>query len=809
MCRTIQLLVWICLCSYLNAEAGSITGKVTDKEQQPIEFATVTLHKATDSSLVKGEFSDQSGKYTFEHIVSGTYLVKVAGVGYESMSYADIRITSDDESVDLGTSVLLPFSNELSEVTVVAQKPMIQYDHDKMVLNVSESSIASGGSVMDALEKAPGVIVNQEGNISLRGKQGVLVMIDDKPTYLSSEQLANQLRAMPADAVSKIEVITNPSARYDAEGNAGIINIVTKKDKNLGLNGSATAGLEHSSNGWSPEAGLNLNYRVKKINLFGSYNYSDYAQLQQLQVVRNFNEGDVQSSVTEASSLDNHYIDHSYKAGIDYFLNDRHTLGFIASGYTDSYLSANNTNATIYNSNGIYEPASDTYGDLNTAAGNYSLNLNYDAKLDTAGTALSADIDYSRFNGDGNDNYITTYYDEQGNVEADPLVYRAESPGTIEIRSAKLDFNHSIHGTWNLEAGAKASAVTNDNEVIFSIEDNNEWYIDSTRSNDFIYDENIYAGYLQLGRQIGKFSIQAGLRGELTDAHGNSVTLQESFDRNYFQLFPSLNISDRISDKHTVSFSYSRRIDRPRYDQLNPFLYFLDPYLYLQGNPNLRPQLTNSLELSYLFKETYALSFNFSQTTDEIQEQFYQTDSTKTIVLFSDNFGKNTTFAMTAYAPLQPVKWWSMTPVITAFYQDLKTEYLELNYHETQFGYQINIQNSFTLPKGFALELSAQYQSKVIFSIASIEPNGDISLGLKKSFWDGKASVKLNARDIFNTNNIKGEINFANIDSYFSQNNDRQRYGVNFSYRFGNSQASQRQRSNAIEDEKSRVKRAG
>lgn len=203
------------------------------------------------------------------------------------------------------------------------------------------------------------------------------------------------------------------------------------------------------------------------------------------------------------------------------------------------------------------------------------------------------------------------------------------------------------------------------------------------------------------------------------------------------------------------------------------------------------------------------MSFNYSNTTDEIQEQFYQTDSTKTIVLLSDNFGRNTTYALTAYAPLQPVKWWSVTPVFTGFYQDLQTEYLETTYHNSQLGFQVNIQNSFTLPKGFALELSAQYQSKVIFSIASIEPNGDVSVGLKKSFLDGKATIKVNASDIFNTNNIKGDIRYANIDSYFEQNNDRQRYGINFSYRFGNSQASQRQRNNAIEEEKSRVKRAG
>ncbi|HUM46301.1 MAG TPA: TonB-dependent receptor [Chitinophagales bacterium] len=803
------LMACLCLFGTMFSFAGTIKGRVLDHQQQPVEFATITLFNAADSSLVKGDFTDQSGSFSIEHVENGKYLLTITDLGYEKISRPDINLDENNPSVDLGNISLAPEAKEISGVTVTAQKPMIQHDRDKMILNIEGSPIASGGSVMDALEKAPGVIVDQDGNISLRGKQGVLVLIDDKPTYLSAEQLSNQLKGMPADAVSKIEVITNPSARYDAEGNAGIINIVTKKNKNLGLNGSVNAGLERSSADWSPEAGINLNYRVKKVNLFGSYNYSDYPQLQTLDVVRNFNTDGIQSSVTEKSTMDNHYIDNSYKAGIDYFLNDRNTIGFVASGYIDKYTSINNTSAIIYNSNGVYEPSSNTYGDLDNTSNNYSFNLNYDGKLDTSGTTLSVDADFSRFDGKGDDHYVTTFYNEDGSETDSPLLYYTQSPGVIDIRSAKIDFSHSFKMGWNFEAGAKTSDVKNDNEEIFSVQQNDVWVIDSTKTNHFIYEENIYAGYVQMSKEFKNISVQAGLRGELTDAHGNSKTLNETFKRNYFQLFPSLNVTDKINDKHSLSLSYSRRIDRPRYDQLNPSLFFLDPYLYQQGNPNLKPQLTHSLELTYLFKESYTFSFNYSRTTDELPEQLYQTDSTKTIVLLSDNFGVNTTYSMTAYAPLQPVKWWSVTPVVTAFYQDLQTEYLETTFHNTNFGYQLNIQNSFSLPKGFSIELSAQYQSQVIFSIAGIEPNGDVSVGVKKSFLDGKATVKLNARDIFNTNNVEGDINYANINSYFRQNNDRQRYGINFSYRFGNSQASQRQRQNGIEEEKNRVKRAG
>ncbi|MGB3074473.1 MAG: TonB-dependent receptor, partial [Chitinophagales bacterium] len=660
----------LCFAGLQLIQAGTITGKVIDQERQPVEFATITLLKAADSSLVKGEFSDGTGTFFFDQISQGSYTVAISNLGYEKISLEKITISDANASVDLGNISLLPASKELSGITVTAQKPMIQHEHDKMILNVEGSPIASGGSVMDALEKAPGVIVNQDGKISLRGKQGVLVMIDDKPTYLSEEQLANQLKAMPAESVSKIEVITNPSARYDAEGNAGIINIITRKNKNLGFNGSVTAGIERSHE-WSPEAGINLNYRLKKVNLFGSYNYSDYRQYRTLDVLRNFETDSTSSSVSEQIAMHNSYLDNSYKGGMDYFINDRNTIGFVASGYFDSYSSDNNTAATIYNSNGVYEPSSNTHGDIYNSSDNFSFNLNYDGKLDTSGTTLSADADYSHFNSKGDDHYETIYFNQDGSETDSPLLYYTQSPGIIDIRSAKIDFSHPFSHGWNFEAGAKVSAVKNDNEEIFSVEQNSEWVIDSTKTNHFIYEENIYAGYVQLAKEFKNISVQAGLRSELTASNGHSETLNESFKRNYFQLFPSLNISDKINENHTVSVSYSRRIDRPNYDQLNPFLFFLDPYLYEQGNPKLKPQLTNSLELQYLFKENYNLTLSYSRTTDEIQEQFYQIDSTKTIVLFSENFGSNTTYAATTYAQLQPVKWWSLTPVITLFYQDL------------------------------------------------------------------------------------------------------------------------------------------
>jgi iron complex outermembrane receptor protein len=808
MKKILPAAVWLCFAVYLPASAGTITGKILDENQQPVEFATITLVKSQDSSLVKGEFSDANGLFSLEEIQNGRFDLIITDIGHKKFSQQDIRLDENHAVVELGTILLEPVTSEIGEVTVTAQKPIIHHENDKLILNVEGSPIAAGGSVMDALEKAPGVIVDQDGNISLRGKQGVLVMMDDKPTYLSAEQLANQLKSMPADAVSRIEVITNPSARYDAEGNAGIINIVTKKNKNPGFNGSVQAGIEKAHD-WSPEASLNLNYRYKKVNLFGSYNYSNNRQLQTLDVQRHFSSEGNESTVFENSELDNSYMDNSFKAGIDYFINDKNTIGFVGSGYLDHYGSQNNTDATIVNSNGIYEPSSHTYGDLGNPSDNYSFNFNYDGKLDTSGTTLSADLDYSHYKNDGNDFYTTTYFNEDGSSMDNPLLYNTKSPGIIEIKSAKVDFTHPFLHGWNFESGVKTSFVKNDNEEIFTVNNNNEWVIDTSKTNHFIYSENVYAGYVQLARQFKKISVQAGLRAEVTDASGNSVTLNEKFDRNYLQLFPTLSVSDQINDKNALSFSYSRRIDRPNYDQLNPFLFFLDPYLYEQGNPNLKPQLTHSLELSYTYKETYSFSFNYSHTTDEIQEQFYQVDSTKTIVLRSDNFGSNTTYALTGYAQLQPVKWWSVTPVVTAFYQDLKTNYLETDFHNTNFGYQVNIQNSFTLPKGFSLELSAQYQSAVIFSIASINPNGDVSLGLKKSFWDGKATVKANVRDIFNTNNLEGDIKYANINSSFIQNNDRQRVGLTFTYRFGNSSQSQRDHHGAIDEEKNRVKHGG
>ncbi|MCY7409453.1 MAG: TonB-dependent receptor [Chitinophagales bacterium] len=798
---------WLCFAIQLKAQStnsnsfNNITGKIIDEKNSPVEFATITLLSAKDSSLVKGEMSEASGAFSMENIASGNYFLEISYVGYQQYSNF-IQLQKD---FDAGNISLQKNINELAEVVVQDKKPLIERDNEKVVMNVESSNFSSTGNALDVLQRAPAVIVDNDGNIRLKGKQGVLVMIDGKETYLSADQLANQLRNTPADAISKIEVISNPGAKYEAQGNAGIINIVTKKNKKQGFNGNITGSVAHGEL-WSYHGGLNLNYRDKKYNLFGSYNYSNDDQQQLRDIWRTvIYNGDVtilNDYNTEISQFNNN----TYKAGIDYFVNDKNTVGFIFSGFNFTNPDNNLTNVDVYDGNNVLQSSSTSEGDINGTYNNVSFNLNYDGKFDSLGRGLSANADYSHYNGLSDGDYTTTYFDAAGNQQGKPYLLNNYNPTSVDIKSIKLDYTHPLKNKWKLEAGTKLSYVVTDNDLQVSTFENESWRVDTTQSNHFKYTENINAAYVSAAKQFKNWSVQAGLRGEQTIADGNSITIENTFSRNYFQLFPSASVNYDLNEKNNFAFFYSRRIDRPRYQDLNPFVFYLDQYLLSQGNPNLQPQLTHSLSLSYTFKKQYTFTADYSYTKNNIIDLFYQNDSTKITYETPGNFDHQNYYDVSFYAPFEITKWWSLTPSVTAYYISESTQYNETIFSKSDLSWNGNLQNTFQLPKGFSVDLSAFYQSAGIWSIAEFRQFGSIDLGLKKSLMNGQATLKFTASDILNTNHIVGNINYANIDGYVTQNNDTRQFTLSFSYRFGKQTAQAREHRTGDEEEKRRVK---
>ena len=647
------------LCSY--AQTGQISGKVVDKQDQPMEYATIMLLQASDSSLVKGAISDSLGSYQFENVPLGNYRISAGMVGFNKQTSEMFSLTENHSTHLLQPLLMEEETQALEEVIVEAQRPLLEQQADRLVINVEGSILAGGGTAMEVLEKSPGITVDRDGNISLKGKQGVIVMMDGKQSYLSPQEVSNMLSNMSADAIEKIELITNPSAKYDAAGNSGIINIKTKKNKNRGMNGSLTAGTGYGRYG-KVNTGLNLNYRQGKINLFGSYDYRYNHGYSNTFVIDRYSITPTDTTIFNQNNYRPFWsTNHQFKGGVDWFLNDKNTLGLLVRGYSNVLELDITGDATAVNPAGENLLWLDSRNDAYHGYDNMSYNLNYRRTFEQEGQEFTADLDYSRFLGttfNGIDNYY--YY---GAVAAGPdssQHLRSDIPSVIDIKVAKVDYVHPLGKKGGrFEVGAKSSTVTTDNDVHFDERQGEEWAVDRGKTNHFIYEENIHAAYLNWSGKIGAYDLQAGLRGEQTSYKGESITMDSVVSDDYLKLFPSLFIGRQFSEAHQLNLSYSRRIDRPSYQSLNPFIYYLDPYQYYQGNPLLQPQFTHNLELSHTLKGMYITSIGYSHTSDVLTQVTEQDDIRKVTKATTRNLQTLTSYNLTMSAPISVAKWWN------------------------------------------------------------------------------------------------------------------------------------------------------
>jgi ferric enterobactin receptor len=572
----------------LAQNGPNVLGSVHDPAGAVVEFATVALHRATDSTVVKTEFSNASGAYQFAAVPAGRYFVSASLVGFSRSQTGPFAISTFNET--LPVLQLKPSgTTQLKEVTVQARKPLFERENDRIVVNVDASPLSAGATSLEILSRSPGVTVDQNDNLALRGKQGVLVLIDGKRVPMSGAELADMLRSLPANSVEKIELITNPPAKYDAAGSAGIIAIKLKKDGRQGTNGSVTASYGYGRYG-KLASGLTLNHRHKKLNIFGSYNYNVRNVFTQLTLHRDFYQNNL---FTGSSDQDNagktRYIANTYRAGLDYTLSKRTLLGVVVNGMDmDAKASIPNVTKT-FGAEGQLQSSYQSANNRGLRMPNVATNLNLKHSFDSTGKReLTADVDFAHYETHRLQNLATTYIVP---VIA-PTVLAGDLNGGLNITSFKADYVHSLPNQARLEGGIKTSWVNSDNDVLFTNLIEGQAIIDTGKTNHFRYNENITAAYITINKTIKKLSVQAGLRGEQTIAKGVQVIGNNDFKRNYFQLFPSVFLKQTLSKTHDLSVSLSRRIDRPTYNQLNPFRAYIDATTYFSGNPSLFPQLS-------------------------------------------------------------------------------------------------------------------------------------------------------------------------------------------------------------------------
>lgn len=786
---------------------GTVHVTFQNEEKQALEGVSIGLMRARDSTLAKIAITDPQGTAVVEDIWPNTYFVTAYLLGYEKYTSGEIVVDANRLRIDLPPVMLVKSAHELAEVTVAHKKPFIERQLDKLVVNVENSIVSAGSSILEVLERAPGVVVNQESSINLKGKQGVIVMIDGKPSPLSGADLINYLKGIPSTNIDKIEIITNPSARYDAAGNAGIINIRFKKDQRQGFNGTASVRVGQGFY-FKPNGSTNLNFRKKKWNLFGNYSYGQPKGFTRFYINRKFFDAghEVESIFDQTSFTKQPMKNHNGKIGADFYVGKKTVIGVLFNGNLFRTMRDGFTNALITNPERVLQYTTQTNNLLKDRRFNSFSNLNFKHTIDSTGKELTMDADYGRFQSVIDQNFVTRNFSAAGNPDPG-FILNTDQRGDLSVKSVKADYVHPLKKEAKFEAGLKSSVVETDNDIQFFFEEDGEQVPDPTRSNHFIYKENINAAYVNFAKSFPKVEVQLGLRLEQTRTEGNQITTGEQFQRKYVYLFPSVFVNRKLNEKNLLSFSYSRRIDRPDYRQLNPFRIFVDSYTYVVGDPALKPVLTNSFELGHTFDQQYSLTLGYVQSKEVITDVFIQDDVTKISYQTPANLQNFDQVNLAVSVPLKLRKWLNTSINGSLYWNKYTSLFQGGDLLNTSTSWDVNVNNSIILgQKGWSAEVSGYYQSRMAWGLFTIRDLAQISAGLQKTSADKLSTFRLAVSDVFYTNRIAVVVQYQNQDWFTDRTWDSKAVTLTFTQRFGKNTVQQaRRRTSGIEEEKKRA----
>lgn len=776
-------LLLLCLVIKLSATAQTNTSAlavtVLDEQQQPIANATVELHKTDTKALVKAAISNEKGLADFQSIAQGQYYATIVAVGFGTKNSNTFQLPATKTlSVNLSVS-----AKNLQEVTITSRKPFVQRSQGKTIVNVDAAVTNAGTTVLEVLEKSPGVMVDKNGGISLQGKPSVLVMIDDKPTYLSGTELSNLLGSMSSSQVNQIELITSPSAKYDANGNAGIINIKTKKNKQEGFNGNLVTNVgqgKYLKNNNS----LMLNLRSGQFNTFVNYSYGYNKGFTSIYAYRQYfnNQGVVTSALDQPSYLGSTNNSHVLKTGLDFYASDKTTIGLTLSGTLVNRDGASDAVAT-WLSKGMVDSAISTYSTSDFRLKNGAVNV-YGRHNISKTQDIGFDVDYLRYGVD-NDQFFN-------NVRTGSVAYnqgsRGDIPSKLKIFAVKADYVLQLGKTAKLEAGAKSSNINTDNTANYELFNGSAWTADLNKSNHFLYEENINSVYSSLEHKIGRLSYQLGVRYENThyvaNQLGNAVKAGSRFTKTYQDFFPSGYITYQADSANSFSFTTGRRIDRPAYQKLNPFVFIINKYTYQRGNPFFLPQYTWNFELSHSYKDLLTTTVSYSGIKNYFS-QLFLSEGNDILVYTDGNVGQMHNVGVAVTLQVSPFKWWSLTAQSNFNYKKL-SGYQNVNYRSSVKQLHNSMNNQFRISKTLNAELSGFYTTKARNDLQELlSPTGQVSAGLSKTILKGKGTLRLSARDIFYTQSMEGLTDFPGANEYFILWRDSQVLNVGFSYRFG------------------------
>ena len=760
----------------------NITGRVVDARQQPVPFATVLLTVVADSAVAEAGRADEVGAYALMAKRTGTYRVMATAVGFVK-GRSGAFVVGGSAAVRMPDLVLTAAAQALGEVQVVGRKPLLEMQNGKMVVNVA-GSLTAGSTALEALQKVPGLVVMND-RISLAGREGLIIQIDGKTTQYTD--VVGVLRDFPSSSIQRIEVVTQPDASYDAAGNAGIINIILSKNADLGTNGTLTLGAGYGRFG-KGNAGLDLNKRTKQLNLFGNYGYAHRKTYEQLNTERrdetggqNYRQTSYQPRTADVSNL---------RLGADYRLGRRQTVGVLLTGY-DNHTDVAGQNQTEA-SNGIGVQTTNT---TQRVTDSHAGNLNYKVQLDTLGHELTADADYSRYQSASN-GQLRNVVTAAGAERAEQLQNNQRTE--IGLRSGRVDYRRPLGGDYKLGLGAKASQADIASTVALSGGL-------TSRADYFEYSEAIRAGYAQGEGKLLGVSWQAGVRGEWTTTRAVAHSGGRIVARSYGQLFPSLNLDRPLTAKLGLNLAYSRRIDRPSYQDLNPSIVYLDPYTSQRGSPFLKPQFTNNYKMALTYQQQPFFILSYSRTTDAISLVTATEDSA--VYSTTANLDHLANYSATLNLPLNLGKLLTGYAGVNVFYNEYLSQYLGSTYRNGRTAATFYAQANVKLPRGLSFEASGYYQTAGVNGLINFNGFGALNLGMQKTLLNERATLRLGLNDAFFSAKQQGTVRYQNLDVRFRSYGESRQLRLSFSYKLGNQQLkAARKRSTGLEEERGRVK---
>jgi iron complex outermembrane receptor protein len=782
--RYVPVLSTIFFSGHLMSQ-NSVKGTVLDSAGAGFPFVSIALLNAADSSNAKGTISDENGKYEFLNTGPGNYRLKFFSVGY-APAYSE-NLSIDSLSAIMVPDVVLKNDGiDLNEVSVTSIKKTVEFKNGMTILNVENSIMAAGNTVLDVLKRIPGVTVDNKNTISISGKQGVRVMMDGRMQQLGMEQVVSMLSAMSADQVSKIEVMKSPPVKYDAAGNAGIINIVTKKVNTRGYSGSINYNPGMGQRFGNSMYGT-LNFKSNKLTVYSNINpmYKTF-----------FDRYDYHKRVAydDRVTLFDHTGDHenlrkyiSGKIGADYALTKRTTIGgFVTNTVND----ANPIEHGYVSINGYDDLGFDHYRyvtDDKVLWSNPAYNFNAEHKFDTAGTILSLSVDYADFFSKSDRKSESLFFNNDESYAKPPQVYQSNNTTKISIFTQKLDFQAYLKPTWLMEVGAKTTFVNNNSDFVFKRQDTvtNELAVDTSFTNLYRYKENLIAGYINFRKEFKKGSVSLGVRAENTEITGHNLTNGFRLTKSYLNFFPNVSFDYQFNDKHTIQLGYNRRLERPDYSQLNPFKHFEDQYAVGAGNPYLNPQYSDNVDLVHVYNQWVTNSIGYAYFTQLFSGISYQNDSTKVTTFTQVNLDQSNYYYYNLFLQKQLKQWWNAEFSLNVYYMNYKSKIGGIPLDVNTLSCNIYFNNDFILPKDFKLQLTVHYNAPFQSGPEYHKWNGSADFAIKKGFMKGNFNIMFQFLDMFYTDISRTHYKFGNQDYSFNSYDDTRRFRLTLNYKFG------------------------